>query len=153
MIKRTFLVSSAMCLGVFIVVLVLLQGSPTDDETEIWKNEQAYMKFLWNEDPAGVMSFWNAEGVGWPMGTPQPSGNSAARKAFLEILFARTKVVTFEIQPMAIKVFGDVAVVHYFVDWVSRDPEGNEKKQKTRITHTWMKKDGQWKIIGGMSAQ
>ena len=101
----------------------------------------------------GVMTFWNEEGVVWPMGTPQPSRNSEVRKAYLEDLFARVKVVTFEIQPMAIKIFGDVAVVHYFIDWVSRDSDGNEEKQKTRITHTWMKKDGQWRIIGGMSAE
>jgi ketosteroid isomerase-like protein len=151
--KRILLASSVMCLGVFIVFMASKQGSPTDDEKEIWKNEKAYMGFFQKEDPEGVLTFWDKGGIGWPMGTPQPSGNSEARNKYLEDLFARTKVITFEIRPMAIKVFGDVAVVHYFVDWVSQDSEGNKEKLKTRITHTWMKKEGQWKIIGGMSAE
>jgi len=149
--KRILLVSSLICFGILIVSQVFLMGSSAD-ETKIWKNERAYIEFLKDGDPEGMMSFWHEDGVGWPMATPQPFGNIEARKAYLENLFAQMKVITFEIQPKALKIFGDVAVVHYFVVWISRDSEGNEEKLETRITHTWMKQAGQWRIIGGMSS-
>ena len=153
MIKKVLWVSCVTYLGVFVIALVFLHASPASDEKDIWKNEKAYMEFLQKEDPLGMMSFWNEQGIGWPMGMPKPSGNNRARKVYVDILFSQVEVVSFKIQPMAIKVFGDVAVVHYFIDWVTRDSEGIEKEQKTRITHTWMKTDGQWRIIGGMSSE
>ena len=149
--KRILLASSVICFGVLIVSQMFLVGSSAD-ETKIWKNEEAYIKFLKDGNPEGMMSFWHGDGVGWPMATPQPFGNKEARKAYLENLLAQMTVVSFELQPKALKIFGDVAVVHYFVVWISRDSEGTEEELKTRITHTWMRQAGQWRIIGGMSS-
>lgn len=148
--KAKISISVWMCL---LICLCSLHAWPQTDEVQIWKNEEAYMNFLKNGDSAGMMSLWNENGVGWPMATPQPFSDKESRKAYLEELFTQTEVVSLKIKPGAIKIFGDAAVVHYLVDWIARDPEGNEEKLKTRITHTWMKQDGKWKIIGGMSSE
>jgi hypothetical protein len=36
------------------------------------------------------------------------------------------------------------------VDWVAKD--GKAESEISRITHTWIKVDGRWTIITGMSA-
>lgn len=144
---------------ILILVLVCLMCSlfclntwAQADEAKIWKNEEAYLESLKNGDSVGMIAFWHEDGVGWPSATPQPFSNKESRRAYLKELIAQTKVVSFTIKPGAIKIFGDVAVIHYSVDWIRQGSEGNEEKMKTRITHTWMKQDGKWKIIGGMSA-
>jgi hypothetical protein len=44
-------------------------------------------------------------------------------------------------------------VAHYLVtvEWVDKDGKG--EREESRITHTWMKVNGRWKIITGMSAR
>jgi ketosteroid isomerase-like protein len=143
---------SVLVLMCFMGSLCCLNSWAQADEAKIWKNEEAYMEFLKKGDLEGMVAFWHEDGVGWPMATPQPFSNMESRRAYLEGLFAQTKVVTLKINPVSIKIFRDVAVVHYLVDWVIQDSEGNQENKKTRITHTWMKQDGKWKIIGGMSA-
>jgi uncharacterized protein (TIGR02246 family) len=140
--------------GIFILVaLCCLQIWAQTDEDQIWKNEKAYLDFLKMKDSEGMVSLWNEDGIGWPASTPLPSGDKESRKAYLDGLFSQTDILAYEFNHKVIKVFGDAAIVHYILYWTVKDPEGKEEKLKTRITHTWMKQDGKWKIIGGMSSE
>ena len=123
------------------------------DEAQIWKNEELYMNYLKNENTDGMLSFWHDNGIGWPASAPHPSSSMESRKAYLDGLFSQVEVISFKIKPEDIKIFGDVAVVHYLIDWITQDAEGNKEEMRTRIIHTWMQKEGKWKIIGGMSAE
>ena len=60
--------------------------------------------------------------------------------------------LTFELTPYSVRIYGDVAIVHYFCSGSWKDLQGNERSIKDRMTHTWRKRDGKWQIIGGMSA-
>jgi hypothetical protein len=55
---------------------------------------------------------------------------------------------------MAIQVTGDVAIDHYRIkfDWVKNDTGEVVRTDAMRITHTWIRANGTWQILGGMSA-
>jgi len=64
-----------------------------------------------------------------------------------------TKILSFEIRPQTVHIYGSMAIVHYFIDG---ETESNEKVTSTttfRITHTWIKENDKWQILGGMSAK
>ncbi|MBN1418606.1 MAG: hypothetical protein JXP34_07490 [Planctomycetes bacterium] len=41
---------------------------------------------------------------------------------------------------------------HYTIHIPSKDPDGKDEERSMRITHTWLREDGVWKVLGGMSA-
>jgi len=45
-----------------------------------------------------------------------------------------------------------MVIVHYLCQAVWIDHKGKDVSTNDRMTHTWMKQDGKWQIIGGMSA-
>jgi ketosteroid isomerase-like protein len=51
------------------------------------------------------------------------------------------------IERTGIRILGDVAVNHYTVHLKRKDG----KKRSMRITHTWVREEAGWKVLGGMS--
>ncbi len=70
---------------------------------------------------------------------------------YLEENYPEPIQVVFQISRKDIRILGDIAITHYLLisSWV--DEDGIEQKSESRITHTWIKEDSQWKILGGMS--
>src|ERR1700746_3152199 len=65
------------------------------------------------------------------------------------------KVLDYRLKPFSVRQFGgDVVVTLYRSTVRSTDRAGaNESTHAGRLTHTWMKTDKGWRIIGGMSAE
>lgn len=119
-------------------------------ENEVWKIEERYWTYWIESDIESLMTLLHKDFIGWPSSSKMPSDKKAAR-AFVENLLSQTKLIAFELKPAVIKIIGDVAVVHYFLDL--KDSEGNKIGSTYRITHTWLKQDGNWQVIGGMSSE
>jgi ketosteroid isomerase-like protein len=60
---------------------------------------------------------------------------------------------SYSIEQLAIQVTGDVAIDHYRIKttWASKDGT-KARTDAMRITHTWIRTNGTWQILGGMSA-
>ena len=56
--------------------------------------------------------------------------------------------LVYEINPVAIKIFGNVAIVHYYYTQVVKDAEGKQTTRSGRWTDILMKQDDRWVIIG-----
>jgi hypothetical protein len=65
------------------------------------------------------------------------------------------KVLDYKLEPFSVREFGgDVVVTLYRSTVHSTDRTGgNESTRAARLTHTWMKTEKGWRIIGGMSAE
>ena len=110
------------------------------------------MKKLKEGDLDGLEGFWHEDFLGWPSHSAEPVGRSESR-ASVENLLQRLRIVNFELQPRAIHP--------------RRRPRGGSLRRGLtvvgnggapettayRLTHTWVKHDGVWKILGGMSAK
>jgi len=128
------------------------KGRQSDDERVLWDLEKAYFAHLADLEFEALEEFWHPDFIGWPSHSPQPVGRDNAQGS-LEDLTAKLERFSIEVRPLAITLHGDVAVVHYFVDVEQQDVDGEVTKYSQRITHTWVKADGRWRILGGMSAQ
>jgi len=148
-LKQIIIVSFFIGFGLFNSLGALNQEYP-DVEKEIWQVEERYWECWIKGDIEGYMSLLHEDFIGWPSSLEMPGDKTAARE-FVQNFWTQIKLFAFEMKPAGIKIIDNVAVVHYFLVW--KDENGNQVGNRYRITHTWMKQEGNWQVIGGMSSK
>ncbi|HEU5399833.1 MAG TPA: DUF4440 domain-containing protein [Terriglobales bacterium] len=121
------------------------------EQREVWAGEEAYSRYLMNHDLEGYMSLWDERFIGWPYARSTPGTKADIREAVAQDL-AETQHSEPVPTPLAVNVFGNVANTYYILRSKSTDKSGKTAEHAYRISHTWQRTDGKWKIIGGMSA-
>jgi ketosteroid isomerase-like protein len=116
-------------------------GSP---EMEVWNGELALFQA---KDLDTFMSLWDDNFVGWPDYSELPARKwdfeTSAKDDFQAMKPSGSPLLPV---PLAVTVFGDVAVTQYF--WPEADVTS---PVRYRATHTWKKGPNGWRIISGMS--
>jgi ketosteroid isomerase-like protein len=136
-----------------LVSLALVARAATNDETQIWTLEKAYWEYVKANDLEKYRSLWHEQFLGWPS-----SSSSPARKNHITdwITANTSKGVTlqsYELEQVAVQVTGDNAAVHYRIKMNWSGPKPTDTKNETlRIHHTWLRSNGSWQILAGMSA-
>ena len=119
-------------------------------EETIWALEVAYFTNLYKADYDGVLAVVHKRFLGWPGGLPNPiDGEESAR--FMRQLVPGPTSCTLDFDRAGIRVQKDVALTQYVLHVHCNDSGGSPKTQSSRITHTWVKEDSRWKLLGGMS--
>ena len=125
-------------------------GTPAPVE-EVWEREEAYWRFVKAGDVANYLSLWNEDFRGWPCATEHPATKATIGDWVREI---RDKKVLFryDLAREGAAYIGGVVIVYYRTPMIYEYTDGRtEGIGKTRkFTHTWMKLNGTWQIIGGM---
>jgi hypothetical protein len=116
-------------------------------EQELWDLEHKYMQYYKDKNIDGLLTIYHDKCVVWPESSEHPLDLSSA-KAFVKQPSDIT-IVTFKIRPQAIAMLNNIAIVYYYIDCTL----ANEQVITFRITHTWLKKMGKWRIMGGMSSK
>jgi Domain of unknown function (DUF4440) len=137
------------CVVVLILSAVVAQCQ-SPQEQAVWKQEHAYWEYVKNFDLEHYRALWHSDFVGWPQSSASP-----VRKANITdwIVAHKGETLTYQLEPAASQAFGDnLVVTHYWVTaaWVAKGVKA--KPGRSRLTHTWMRTNGVWQIIGGMSA-
>ena len=76
-----------------------------------------------------------------------PGGKDTARK-FLSHYHKTSKTLVYDLQPAAIRVHGNVAIVHYHYTQIARDAAGKDKESSGRWSDILMKQGDKWVLIG-----
>lgn len=147
-----FLFSSVLILAGTAQVDLPATQSRSRDEQTIWSLEEAYFAHYAKGETQALEGIWHSDFIGWPSESPEPVRKSSASQSVRDFL-ARARIVSFKLRPMAIAIRGEVAITHYFLDLRLEDLDGGIVESSVRITHTWLREDGMWKVFGGMSAQ
>lgn len=142
------------------ILVVWAQGDPTTAgaeergkgmvEEQIWALEETYFTNLYKADYEGVLALVHNQFLGWPGAVPQPMGK-AESALFMEKLIPKPAICTIKIERAGIRLLGDVALTQYTLVVHCADNAAALKSQSSRITHTWVKKDTSWRLLGGMS--
>jgi ketosteroid isomerase-like protein len=119
-------------------------------EEEIWSLEEDYISYFGEANHDAILSLYHSQFLGWPDSRNHPLGKISAAK-FLEKNYPGPIQVNLQISREDIRILGDIAITHYLLHTSWIDDEGVEQKRESRLTHTWIKEDSQWKILGGMS--
>jgi ketosteroid isomerase-like protein len=119
----------------------------SEEQKEVWKNVETYLDLRVKGDLEGFMDYIHADYSGWTHSDPLPANKASARK-FLTHIFKVKKILVQDLQPVAIKIHGNVAIVHYYYSRILKDAEGKEKNASGRWTDILMKQGDKWVMIG-----
>lgn len=129
-------------------------ASPASNESQVWNLEKAYWEYVKANDLEKYRGLWHDDFVGWPLISPEPVQKDHITDWITNNTSKGLKLHAYSIEQRAIKVTGDIAIDHYRVklNWAKGDAVEAARVDASRITHTWIRTNGTWKIIGGMSA-
>ena len=149
-VRTRWLSLLAVCLTLATVVEVKAQEMSAA-EREVWQLEEDYWKFAQAYDLESYRTLWHEQFVGWPRSEAVPVGKSKIG-GWLERRQNAGQTLRYKLERRAVREIEGAVVAHYTVavEWVAKD--GKAESESSRITHTWIKVDGRWKIITGMSA-
>jgi ketosteroid isomerase-like protein len=123
------------------------------DEAQVWQLEQAYWEYVKANDLDKYRALWHDNFVGWPFVSSAPVRKDHITDWITANASKGLKLQSYSIEQLAIQITGDIAVNHYRIkaNWAAND--GAEvRTDALRITHTWIRTQGAWQILGGMSA-
>ena len=119
----------------------------SEAQKEVWKNVEAYNELGAKRDLDGFLSYFHDDYSGWYYESAMPGSKESARK-WVSYYFKKTKVLVYEITPVAIKVHGNFAFVHYYYSSVYEPKKGEEKSSQGRWTDILKKEGDKWLVIG-----
>jgi ketosteroid isomerase-like protein len=119
-------------------------------EDEIWSLEEDYISNFSKANHDAILSNYHSQFLGWPDSRNHPVDKNMAAK-FLKENYPEPSETNFKIEREGIRVVDNVVITHYLlkVSWI--DDDGIKQTRQSRLTHTWVKEDSHWKILGGMS--
>ena len=120
------------------------------DMDEVWAREEEYWRIVKSNDAKGWADLWSEDFVGWPDTKEHPVGKAEGVAEFAAGAMWGT-VVSYELHRENVAAHGDAVITFYGAKWRSRGADGKESTYAARFSHTWMKRDGRWVIVGGMS--
>ena len=137
-------------LPLVLVIIAILTASQAFGEEwsatqkKIWSMEKTLWELWEKGDFETRQKLYHEDCVLWAFKAASPSGKDILGSGLMP-----TIIVSFDLQPLEIKIFDNVAIVQYRCKWVRY---GYRVNYSNRFTHIWMNQDGKWKIIGAMSS-
>jgi ketosteroid isomerase-like protein len=135
------------CAGAF------AQQKATSSATEqAWAGEEAYWRYVKAHDTKSYLALWADDFNGWPISN-QHTIHRSEIAAFVTKGGSMSHVVAYTLERESVEVHGDAVVTFYRVKETRQNAAGAEVTTTYRMTHTWMKRGGAWKIVASMSAE
>ena len=103
---------------------------------------------IWLDGYAPVDDFrgwWSTEGGLWGLDDLD---------VFSDIYFKTVKAVALEnISPVSIRIYGDTAIVYYYVTIHNQDHDGQWNRYEEKRFETYIKRSGKWRWAGCMATE
>jgi hypothetical protein len=109
-------------------------------QKEIWSLEENIWKLWKDGDMEARKELYHKDSVLWYSGGILPLGSDVITRW-------GSMIDSFDLEPLRINIFDNVAIVNYRSKWVSL----GGADYYARITRIWMNQNGKWKIIGLVS--
>jgi ketosteroid isomerase-like protein len=116
-------------------------------QKEVWKNVNDYWALMAKGDLNGFLDYFHADYVGWDNNSPLPSTKEESRK-WITYGYLGIRVPVYEIKPLTIKIFDDVAFVHYYYAMAKETADGKKISESGRWTDILLKQGNKWLMIG-----
>ena len=136
-----------------LTVLLLLLVAPAQPAlAQEWSPEQeevlSTLQDLWRYSSARDIESWydlvSEDYRGWSVADPMPLDKAASRHRNSQ---RRWRRVFYRIQPMAIDIHGDVAIVFYSFVMDTENPDGSRSTSAGRWTDVFRREGGRWLLI------
>jgi ketosteroid isomerase-like protein len=124
----------------------LTAQEPSQAEQEILVTLQEYARVSMAGDVDEIMKYFHARFSAWDYAQEGPVDRAGLRE-MLTFFLTEYKQTAFNVEPAAIHVHGDVAILHADYDEVFTDRAGVETPIAGRWTATLLKEEGKWLFL------
>ncbi|HVT43455.1 MAG TPA: DUF4440 domain-containing protein [Thermoanaerobaculia bacterium] len=124
----------------------------SEQEQEVWAHEEMFWKTLQEKDLEGHMKLYADDIAAW-----------SGRRVFSKSEWRAARIRNFAergdgpyvytLEPLSVKVYGDVGVVYQHVRTSWTDVEGKPRSYDRILNHVYRKMADGWKIIAGAGLQ
>jgi ketosteroid isomerase-like protein len=115
-------------------------------QKEVWSNVETYWGLQTKGDVDGFMTYFATDYMGWDYDSPVPSGKAAVTK-YMNNAKNNGKVLFYDLTPVAIMVYGDIAIVDYYYNMQRENMEGKKDWRHGRWTDILQKQGSKWVLI------
>ena len=115
----------------------------TPAEKEVLQALETCAQVQKSENLDADMACYHDDFIGWSYGMPAPRDKSYLR-ARAPLDYAAQDLIAWSTQPLAIRIVGTVAVVHYYGYYLYRDKAGKDVGVRSRWTDVLVKQGGRW---------
>ena len=119
------------------------------EQKEVWKNVETRWDVEAKQYLEVAMPIFHDDYTVWLNQDALPINKASLRKRVVHFL-ETTKIVIQDIQPVEIKIYDNVAIVHFYYSRIIKNAEGQETNQSGRVTDILMKEGDKWVLIGGI---
>jgi hypothetical protein len=139
--------------SVLVALALTTQLQGAQNEADLWQLEKSYWEYVKANDLEKYRALWHENFLGWPYVSSTPVRKDQITDWITANTSKGIKLQSYSIEQLAIQITGNVATNYYRITVKWANSEGVEvKTDQIRITHTWLRTDTKWQIIGGMSA-
>ncbi len=118
----------------------------TAEQKEVWKTVDAQWELILKGGFEALVENYHKDVLIW-----WPHNSNPSRKESMEGQFrdwfgkGYTKPVSYELNPAAINIFGNISTVYFYYKWESENPSIIYKGRNFQV---FIKQDGKWKMLG-----
>ncbi len=122
-------------------------------EAKVWDLEKAYWEYVKANDIERYRALWHDNFIAWPPLSSAPIRKDQVTDWLTENISKQIKLDSFSLEQLAVHVIRDIAIVYYRIKMVWAGPGPTESSTELfRVTHTWLRTNESWQIIGGMGS-
>jgi ketosteroid isomerase-like protein len=118
----------------------------TAAQREAWSAVEAYTECLSRRDWEGFFSHFHDDFVGWTLRRPTPV-TKETRQKWVPFVYRATEILEYEIQPLSVRIYGNVAVCHYLTFKAKKEGDGEVSLEKEKWSDVLIKQDGRWLLV------
>ena len=115
-------------------------------QREVWDNVKNYTELIMKNDVTNFLVYFHKDYSSWNYHELIPINKNDIKNELEN--FPQRKISSYNIIPVSINIFNDVAIVHYFYTANYKNTDGQEKEKKRRNTDILLKQKDKWVLIG-----
>jgi ketosteroid isomerase-like protein len=116
------------------------------EQLEVWATLEASAEAWAEGDVDRSLSFMHKKFTSWRDEEDAPGDKEDARRV-LDFQKKRHEVLYYDLKPVDITLYGDVAVVHFYYHILLNDTMDREHAVRGRLTNVLKKEAGKWLVI------
>lgn len=131
----------------------IITPTKAEMEDEAWHMEELYWEYVQNIDTIAYKTLWHEDFIGYPSFGDGVSDKSKIASWIPDLHKDPNLKFNYTLHKKASNAIEDVVMVFYDTDefWTDRENQ-IVRKETYKFTHTWIKVEGKWLILGGMAA-
>ena len=115
-------------------------------QREVWENVETYTELIMKSDVKGFLKYFHNDYSGWNYNDLLPVNINNVKNELSH--FPKREILSYNITPVAINVFNNVAIIHYYYSVAFKNSDDNDKTKSGRNTDVLLKQKNKWVLIG-----